>query len=151
MSCISLMLNHKGESIVFIFVNPNAGHPDARQLEQQLIRSLEPTGMEVYHQLRSFVFRLKEKIHDIGLVAIVVLDAEVLELIEAIRADLDGLPLIFIVSPSVASEEMRLYRFFPRIVLRIKSDDVLIKNFIKAKMGVPAAGGTGGVDRQILH
>lgn len=136
---------------MFIFVNPNSGRQDARQLEQQLLRTLEPAGMEVYHQLRSFVFRLKEKIHDIRLVAIVVLDAEVLELIEAIRKDLDGLPLIFIVSPAVATQEMRLYRFFPRIVLRIKSDDALIKNFIMAKMGVPAAGGTGGVGWQILH
>jgi len=134
---------------VFIFVNPNSSRQCARQLEQQLIRSLEPAGIEIFHQLRSFVFRLKEKIHDIQLVAIVVLDGEVLGLIEAIRADLDGLPLIFIVSPAVASEETRLYRFFPRIVLRIKSDDTLIMNFIMAKMGVPAAGGTGGGGPQV--
>lgn len=136
---------------MFIFVNPSCGQQEARQLEQQLIRSLEPAGVEVYHQLRSFVFRLKEKIHDIQLVAIVVLDGDVLGLIEAIRGDLEGLPLIFIVSPAVASQETRLYRFFPRIVLHIKSDDALIINFIKAKMGLSAVGGTGGVGRQIVQ
>lgn len=128
---------------VFVFVNANPGCRAARQLEIRVIEALAPPKTEVYHQLRHFVFRVKERIYDIRLVAVCIPDKEMLTLLEQVRADLCGLPLLFIAGDAAIAEGKRLYAFYPRIVLRMQQDDTACIEFIKTKMAAAPGGDQG--------
>jgi len=128
---------------VLVFVNANPGCSAARKLEVRLIDALAPAEMEVYHQLRHFVFRVKERIYDIRLVAVCIPDKEMLTLLEQVREDLCGLPLLFIAGDAAIAEGKRLYAFYPRIVLRMQQDDTACIEFIQTKMAAAAGGDQG--------
>lgn len=126
---------------MLILVCPGSSSEHGEELEIALLQALPAGSVEPYRQVPVLGKRLRRRIYDIDLVVCCVLDINSLSNLETIRRELKNLATILIVSEKTGQEASRLYRFFPRSVLRMQENTDWIVSFVQKKMNHLKKGG----------
>ena len=105
----------------------------AERLQGQILQELMEKEVEI-HDRTTLAGRLRRRIYDVDMVVCIASDLDALCEIELIREISQHLELVLVVSGQVAAQTARLYRLYPRSVLRMDEETPWVVEFVCYKM-----------------
>lgn len=118
---------------MLIFLNAGPANKAFAFLEGKMHALFSPTELETYHHMGPFVSRVKSRMHDIAMIVFCLPDCSCLTQIEFLKEPPCEPALVFILAPQTTWEERQLYKFYPRMVLRIRENDFFAVDYIRTK------------------
>lgn len=118
---------------MLIFFKADHDSHRTQHLQEEMLQVLPHEEVEI-HDRTTLSGRLRRRIYDVDMVVCIASDLDALCEIEHIREISQHLELVLVVSGQVAAQTARLYRLYPRSVLRMDEETPWVVEFVCNKM-----------------